>query len=115
MTMQVRSALWLDQPDAHEQIDARLDTDALTADEAKTLHHFVDEGYLKVSLGLDQGFCDRLDDEIGALWQRRPADLAVSPPGAGGPTSLRDYDGPVRERGYRIPDLHGYAVGARAL
>jgi phytanoyl-CoA dioxygenase PhyH len=115
MTMQVRSALWLDQPDAHEQIDARLDTDALTADEAKTLHHFVDEGYLKVSLGLDQGFCDRLDDEIGELWQRRPADLAVSPPGAGGPTSLRDYDGPVRERGYRIPDLHGYAVGARAL
>ena len=81
--MQVRSALWLDQPDAHEQIDARLEVDAVTPDEAKSLHHFVDEGYLKVSLGLDESFCAGLDDEISALWQHRPADLAVSPPGAG--------------------------------
>ena len=44
--MQVRSDLWLDQPDAHEQIEARLSTDALTAEEAEKLHHFVDEGYL---------------------------------------------------------------------
>jgi hypothetical protein len=113
--MQIRSALWLDQPDAHEQIDARLRADAFTRDECESLHHFVDEGYLELSLGLDEGFCAGLDDEISALWQQRPADLAVSPPGSGGPTSFRDYDGPVRERGYRIPDLHAYAAGARAL
>src|SRR4051812_1422530 len=113
--MHVRSALWLDQPDAHDRIDARLGAEQCTADEAEKLHHFVDHGYLTLSLGLDKAFSDALDDEISALWRQRPADLAVSPPGPAGPTSFRDYDGPERTRGYRIPDLHGYAEKAEAL
>jgi hypothetical protein len=67
---------------------------------------------MTVSLGLDRTFCDALNDEISELWQRRPPDLSVSP-FVGRPKSFRDYDGPVRERGYRIPDLHSYS--SRAL
>ena len=112
--MHVHSDLWLDQPDAHDRIVARLAADALTADEAEKLHGFVDNGYITTPLGLDEAFCDALDDEIGALWQRRPADLAVSPH-IGRPMSFADYEGPVRERGYRIPDLHGYSPLALSL
>jgi phytanoyl-CoA hydroxylase len=115
MTTQVSSDLWLDQPDAHDEIDIRLKSDQITTADADKLHAFVDDGYISVPLGLGPEFCARFDAEIGALWKQRPADLAVSPPGAGGPTSFRDYDGPVRERGYRIPDLHGYSASARDL
>jgi phytanoyl-CoA hydroxylase len=110
----VHSDLWLDQPDAHDRIVARRATDALTADEAEKLHGFVDNGYMTTSLGLDEAFCDALDDEIATLWQQRPADLAVSPH-IGRPRSFADYEGPVRGRGYRIPDLHGYSPRALTL
>ena len=113
--MYVPSDLWLDQPDAHDKIDERRDAGALSPDEAEALHGFVDDGYIALSLGLDKAFCDALDGEIGALWEQRPADLAVSPPGQGGPTSFRDYEGPVRARGYRIPDLHSHSALARDL
>jgi phytanoyl-CoA hydroxylase len=112
--MIVHSDLWLDQPDAHDRIEARRAAGVLTATEAEQLHGFVDYGYIKLHLGLDKAFCDALDDEIAALWEQRPADLAVSP-FSGGPISFPDYDGPVRERGYRLPDLHGHSKRALAL
>ena len=113
-TMLLHSDLWLDQPDAHDRIDARGASGALTATEAEQLHGLVDNGYIKLPLGLDKAFCDALDDEIAALWEQRPADLAVSP-FLGRPTSFPDYDGPVRARGYRLPDLHGHSERALDL
>lgn len=113
--MELQSDLWLDQPDAHERIEERLAGDRLTAEEAALLHVFVDEGYLKFPLALDDEFCEGFDAEVSRLWEERPADLAVSPPGPEGPTSFRDYEGPVRDIGYRIPDLHSHSEHARAL
>jgi len=104
----LRSDLWLDQPDAHKQIEKR----RLRPDRAEALHLFVDHGYLQVSLGRDEEFWTGLDADIERLWERRPPDLAVSEQ-QGEPTSFRDYEGPVRPVGYRIPDLHGHS--ARAL
>jgi phytanoyl-CoA hydroxylase len=112
--MLMHSDLWLDQPDAHDRIEARLASGALSATEAEQLHGFVDNGHLVLPLGLDKAFCDALDAEIGALWQERPADLAVSP-SSDRPMSFPDYDGPVREVGYRLPDLHGHSERALAL
>jgi hypothetical protein len=63
----VHSDLWLDQPDAHDRIVARRAADALTADEAEKLHGFVDNGYMTTSLGLDEAFCDALDDGLPTL------------------------------------------------
>jgi hypothetical protein len=65
---------------------------------------------MTTSLGLDEALCDAVDDEIATLWQRRRADLAVSPH-VGRPRSFADYEGPVRQRGYRIPDWHGTRHG----
>jgi phytanoyl-CoA hydroxylase len=109
------SNLWLDQPDAHDRIDARGATGEISPEQASQLHGFVDNGYLTLSLGLDQQFCDALDDEIAELWKQRPRDLAVSPPGVGRPTSFRDYDGSAHEHGYRIPDLHSHSQRALDL
>src|SRR5690242_74096 len=108
------SGLWLDQPDAHEQIEARLASERITDEEAHKLHSFVDDGFTTVSLGLDEAYCDALQQEIDEIWDLRPSDLAVSTY-SGRPTSFRDYDGPVRERSYRIPDLHSYAPHALDL
>ncbi len=112
--MHVHSDLWLDQPDAHDRIDERRDAGMLSAIEAEKLHGYVDNGYTTISLGLDQAFCDAMDDEIAGLWQQRPKDLAVSP-AFGRPMSFPDYDGPVRAHGYRIPDLHSHSAHAQDL
>ena len=106
----LRSDLWLDQTDAHQRIDKR----RLRADRAEALHHFVDHGYLQISLGRDEEFFAALDEEIELLWERRPPDLAVSEQ-QGHPVSFRDYEGPVRAIGYRIPDLHGHSAQALKL
>jgi len=112
--LDVPSALWLDQPDAHAQIDAQYASKRVSAEEADMLRGFVENGYMKVALALDPVFCEALDDEISQLWQQRPADLAVSPL-SGGPTSFADYDGPARSHGYRIPDLHSHSPHAMSL
>ncbi len=112
--MHVHSDLWLDQPDAHDRIEERRAAGALSATEAEKLHGYVDDGYMTVSLGLDEEFCAAMDGEITGLWERRPKDLAVSP-AFDRPMSFPDYDGPVRARGYRIPDLHSHSAHALDL
>jgi len=113
--LQLQSDLWLDQPDATERIAERQAHGDITSAEADALRRFAAEGYLTFSLGLDDTFCRAFDDDVSRLWQERPADLAVSPPGPGGPTAFSDWDGPVREIGYRIPDLHSHSSHAREL
>jgi len=113
--LELQSDLWLDQPDAHDRIEARRAAGELSGDEAAALHRFADAGYLTFSLDLDHAFTGAFDDDVTKLWNERPADLAVSPPGPGGPTAFSDWDGPVREIGYRIPDLHSHSPHAREL
>jgi ectoine hydroxylase-related dioxygenase (phytanoyl-CoA dioxygenase family) len=106
----LRSDLWLDQPDAHEAIDGR----HLARGDADALHRFVDEGYFTFNIDLDDKFCDAFNGDITRLWSSRPADLSISLP-IGEPTSFADYVGPERERGYRLPDLHGHSARALSL
>jgi hypothetical protein len=113
--LELQSDLWLDQADAHERIAERRARGSITPAEAEQLARFVDHGYLTFSLDLDDAFCRGFDDDVARLWEERPGDLAVSPPGPGGPTSFADWDGPVREIGYRIPDLHSHSKHAREL
>jgi phytanoyl-CoA hydroxylase len=113
--LELHSDLWLDQPDAHERIEERSAGGRITPEEAALLHVFVDEGYLKFSISLDDQFCHDFDSNVSRIWRERPADLAVSPPGREGPTAFSDYEGPVRDPGYRIPDLHSHSEHARAI
>ena len=73
------------------------------------LHGFVDHGYLRISLHLDDRFFREFDVDIDRLWQERPANLAILPIGPQRPMSFRDYDGPYRQPGYRIPDLQSHS------
>jgi hypothetical protein len=107
--LELQSDLWLDQPDAHERIDERRAGLLISADEAASLHVFVDSGFLTFSIDLDAGFCAAFDDDVSRFWTERPADLAVSPPTPQGPTSFRDWDGRVKAPGYRIPDMHSHS------
>jgi Phytanoyl-CoA dioxygenase (PhyH) len=113
--VELKSDLWLDQPDAHDRIDERLAGGRLTDAEAEGLHSFADLGYLTVSLDLDARFCAGFDADVARLWSDRPADLAVSPPSTVGPTRFSDYDGEPRPVGYRIPDMHSHSEHALDL
>jgi hypothetical protein len=110
--LELQSDLWLDQPDAHERIEERVSSGRVSEAEAVLLHGFVDEGYMKFPLALDEDFCAGFEADVARLWQERPGDLAVSPPGPDGPMAFSDYDGPVRVPGYRIPDLHSHSEHA---
>ncbi len=107
--------LWIDGPDAHERIDERCASGFMTTGEANALHSFVDVGYLKLSIDLPDDFAGGFADDVSRLWVERPVDLAVSPPGKGGPTSFGHYDGPTKPVGYRIPDMHSHSSHALDL
>lgn len=111
----LRSDLWLDQPDAHDRIDARTAAGTLDAADAALLHRFVDDGYFTFHINLDAAATDAFDERIGELWQERPADLPISVPGPGGPQSFAIYEGDERPLGYRLPDLHGFSQNAMDL
>ena len=76
--MELQSDLWLDQPDAHERIEERLARGSVSAEEAALLHVFVDDGYLKFAIDLDEEFARGFDDEVSRIWEERPDDLAIS-------------------------------------
>jgi ectoine hydroxylase-related dioxygenase (phytanoyl-CoA dioxygenase family) len=111
---QLISDLWLDQPDAHEQIDRRLSARTLAAADAARLHHFTDNGYLTAPLGFGAEVGDRMEADIEELWRIRPYDLAAAP-SAGGRISFRDFPDDRRKVGYRIADLHSHSATALDL
>jgi hypothetical protein len=112
---QLKSDLWLDQPDAHDRIDERLAAGSISSADAQALHTFVDDGYFTIHIDLDADATRAFDDEISKLWQERPAALPISLTGPGGPRSMAMYDGPERPLGYRLPDLHGFSQNALDL
>ena len=109
---QMVSDLWLDQSDAHERIDGRLQAGTISSDEAASLRHFTDHGYATLSLDLDDEFFGAFDADIDRLWDERPFDLAVG--SAGMRVSFRDYEDD-RALGHRLPDIHSHSPTARSL
>jgi hypothetical protein len=110
----LKSDLWLDQPDAHEQIDARVAAGRLDAADAGILHRFTDEGFARLAIDLGPDIERELDAELDRLWTERPADLAIAR-SLGGRVSIRDAEAGDRKLGYRIPDMHGHSELARRL
>jgi ectoine hydroxylase-related dioxygenase (phytanoyl-CoA dioxygenase family) len=108
------SDLWLDQPDAHDQIAARVAAGHLTDADAEQLRHFVDQGFCRLSLGLDDAFFRAFDARIDELWAHKPVDLAGAGK-SGDRVSFRDLDDANRRTGYRIADLHSHSAEALRL
>lgn len=111
---QLVSDLWLDQPDAHEQIDRRTGQGEISDDDAERLHHFVDHGYTSISIDLDDEFASAFERDLDHLWATRPANLAASAK-SGGRESFRDFDDANRHIGYRVIDMHSHSERARSL
>lgn len=109
---QMISDLWLDQSDAHERIDGKLQAGTISDDEAATLRHFTDNGYATLSLDLDTEFSNAFEADIDRLWDERPFDLAVG--SAGMRVSFRDYEDD-RSLGHRLPDIHSHSATALSL
>jgi phytanoyl-CoA hydroxylase len=111
---QMISDLWLDQPDALDRIDARVQNGSLSSTDAERLRRFTNEGYLTFSIGLDADFAAAFDADLDRLWEERPVDLAVAPK-SGDRVSFRDIEETHRDFGYRIADLHSHTRTALDL
>jgi len=110
----IPGAIWLDLPDAHEEIDARQRDGRMSGDDADGLHHFVEEGYVLFSIDLSAEDAAAFDGDVERLWSERPANvtMAYDTP----PKRFRDAD-PARDRKpkYRIQDMHSFSPTARRL
>lgn len=109
------SDLWLDQPDAHDRVDQRHDRGLLTAEEAEQLHGFTDDGYIRLTLDLPDGFCEQFQDEVDAIWDSPPSGAPIGLPFQKGRISLVDAPDDARQCFYRLAGLHSFSTTARQL
>ena len=104
------SSLWLDQPDAIAQIEARQRDQGITESEAQKLRQFASEGYFTVSIDLSPQDRDGLLRDVDNLWQTRPDDVAYA---SGGPAMRMSQANTIERRpGSRLHDLHSHSLGA---
>ena len=105
------SDLWLDQPDAHEEIARRLAAGALTAEQAETLRGFVDRGYLTLSLDLPESAYAQVWEAVERLWREKPWSVAYA---YHSPLKLFVLADEARDRrpSCRIADIHSYCEAA---
>lgn len=109
----LRSNLWFDQPNAHATIDGFLARGEIDAAMAENLRHFVDRGYMVLSLDLDAGVSETLDAIVDRLWHERPANVAYAYQSL--LTRFSDAKPEHRSPSCRIADLHTYAPEVLAL
>ncbi len=108
------SDLWLDQPDAHAEIGRRLAAGALRAEQAEKLRHFVDRGYLTLSLDQPQAVYDDVWRTVERLWREKPWNVAYAYHSPLRVFALAD-EARDRRPSVRIADLHSASEGALAL
>jgi hypothetical protein len=107
------SDLWLDRPDAPEQIARRRERGELSHEEATNLGRFWRDGYFVFKLDVDDGLFDALDRDVDRLWHEQPPWLAY----AYGSllTRFSGRDGDKRRPASRIADLHEFSTPALEL
>lgn len=107
------SDLWLDQPDAAEEIERRHARGELTDDEAANLETFRKDGYFVFPLDVDDGLFEALDRDVDRLWAEQPPWVAY----AYGSllTRFSGRDAEKRQPASRIADLHEFSTPALEL
>jgi phytanoyl-CoA hydroxylase len=107
------SDLWLDQPDALEQIDRRERKGKISAEQATALRSFVERGYLVVKLDPPPRYDDLLEC-VERVWREQPHDLAFAYLSQLRRMSAAD-PATHRRHGCRIADLHSACDAALEL
>lgn len=111
---QLVSDLWLDQPDADDEIERRRRAGRLDDADAERMRQFADEGYTSIALSDGAGLDAKFDAEIEQLWIDRPEDVALGL-AIGGRISMASATEDDRTVGYRIADPHSRCPTARHL
>jgi hypothetical protein len=109
----LESDLWLDRPDAPEEIARRRAAGRISEEEAAHLEHFWRHGYFTFELDLDAGLCDAIDADVERLWREQPPWMAFAYH-----SLLTRFSGDDREKrkpSSRIADLHEYSTPALEL
>ncbi|HXU44134.1 MAG TPA: phytanoyl-CoA dioxygenase family protein [Thermoanaerobaculia bacterium] len=111
---QLRSDLWLDQPDALDRIGEREHRGELSSEEAGKLRHFAERGYLTFEIDLPESAALSLDDSVDRLWKEKPWDVAFAYQSSLKLFPLAD-EARDRRPSVRIADLHSASAEAEAL
>lgn len=109
----LRSDLWLDRPDAPEEIARRRANGEISAEEAANLERFWRDGFFVFRPEVDDGLFDALDRDVDRLWEEQPPWVAY----AYGSllTRFSGRDGDKRLPASRIADLHEFSTPALEL
>jgi phytanoyl-CoA hydroxylase len=109
------SRVWIDQPGAASAIDKFLEAGTITAEEHELLSHFLEYGYLRLSLSDSRHAVEQLTRDLDRLWREKPADLsyAFDAPHLR-PLSTSD-EARDRQPPYRIHEVQSHSLAARSL
>ena len=108
------SDLWLDRPDAVEEIKRRLQAGRLTEQQATGLEQYAVDGYLTIDLDLEDAVFDDIEQCVERMWKDKPNDIVYAYDGALRRMSEADEE---RERRppYRIMGLESQSAAAMSL
>lgn len=107
------SALWLDQPEASREIERRLATGRISAEEAANLEKFRRDGFFVFRPEIDDGLFAALDGDVERLWSEQPPWMAWAYHSL--LTRFSGGDEGNRQPSCRIADLHEYSDAALEL
>ena len=114
---QLSAPLWVDQPDAIAQLEAKIRRGEISDGDGAAIRHFIDHGYAVLDVpGLDD-VIENLACGVEELWRTRPADVLMAAPIRGGrlfPMSVLAAE-TGRGPGVRIIDMHSHVEAARQL
>lgn len=109
----LESDLWFDQDDAHTTIDSKLAAGEIGETQAENLRHFVDKGYMIVSLDIDDAVYEALDNDVERLWSEKPRHVAYAYHSL--LTRFSDAQDEHRRPSCRIADIHTWSDAALEL
>ena len=110
----LESDLWIDRPDALDQVEARRKRGELTDEQAAKIADFVRDGYCVFKPSISDDLIAELLADVDTAWKELPPDAAFG---------LRhlltrfssEADRENRLPGCRLGDFHGYSPAALAL
>ncbi len=107
------SDLWIDRPDALDEIARRRRGGRLGGEEAQQLTQLCVEGYCVLRPTFPAGLFEQLDADVELLWREQPSDIAYSYHSL--LTRFSGTDADKRRPSCRVADLHAFSEAARAL
>jgi phytanoyl-CoA hydroxylase len=109
------SKAWIDQPGAASAMGELLEAGRITAEEHELLSHFLEFGYLRLSLPDSRRVVEALTRDVDRLWREKPADLSYASQAPHlRPMSASD-EARDRQPPYRIHEIQSHSEAARSL